>query len=72
MLDSSNAYTSLKQPSKSCPVTVEMAATAWGAWTPQQRADFGQLVGIGALWDGAICPAVSNPQVVSLIPEKVS
>jgi hypothetical protein len=72
MLDSSNPYTSSNEVGKSCLVTVPEAAEAWRAWSPQQRANFGQLVGIAQIWDDAICPAVINPQVISLVPEVVS
>jgi hypothetical protein len=71
MLDHAT-YTPPPQPNKSCPVTVETAVAAWRAWSPQQRADFGQLVGVAEVWDFAICPAVINPTVITLVPEVVS
>jgi hypothetical protein len=71
MLDRAS-YTSPPQPNKSCPVTVGDAAEAWRGWSPQQRAAFGQLVGIAELWDFAISPLVTNPKVITLVPEAMS
>jgi hypothetical protein len=48
--------------------TVDDAVAAWRTWTPDQRIDFGQGVGVAELWDGAIVPAVTNPTAVSLVP----
>ena len=53
-------------------ITVDDAVAAWRTWTPEQRADFGQGVGVAEVWDGAISPAVTNPSVISLVPEVVS
>jgi hypothetical protein len=41
-------------------VDVAEAASAWGEWSLEQRAEFGRQVGVAELFDGACCPALQS------------
>jgi hypothetical protein len=41
-------------------ITPAEAVMGWKRWTPEQRAEFGRVVGVAEVWDHAIVPTISQ------------